>query len=85
MSAPTRESLLAQLRAERAATIEPETSIEWGVRVDHPRLDGFTSAVTSEAHADRLLAQANPGTTVTKLRRHVTDWEAVPTSGGDAQ
>lgn len=52
-----------------------ETTVEYGVRVEHPRLDGFTSAVTSEAHADRLIATANPGTTVTKVRRQVTEWE----------
>lgn len=58
-----------------AAETNADTTVEWGVRVDHPRLDGFTSAVTSEAHADRLIAQADPGATVTKVCRHVTEWE----------
>ncbi len=80
MSRPTAADLLRQLDDTRTADAErasAETSTEWGVRVEHPRLPGFTSAVTNEAHADRLMAQADPGATVTKVRREVTEWEDV--------
>lgn len=64
---------LAKARAEAG-----EQMTEWGIRVDYPNaphLDGFTSPVPSEAHADRNIAADRPGTRVTKVRRQVTPWE----------
>lgn len=68
-----------------ARALLASTTVEWGLRIEHPRYEGYTSAVTSEQQADylgRAIASDSDHTAI-KLRRRVTAWQDATGAGTD--